>query len=207
MSWEINGVTLEFDEETHTYLADGVIVPSVTQVLKAKFGEMYKGVSESVLNKASTRGIQVHEAIETYCKTQDAELLVQDEVRGFKFLCDRYFITPLSNEVPVLLLDNGKPIIAGRLDLLLDAGDVFALGDIKTTSTLNKDYLAYQLNLYRRAFEQSYGMDIEKLYGFHLRETKRKLVEIPINDFLVKEILELYKERLANKKGASLSIK
>lgn len=198
MSWEINGVTLEFDDETHTYLADGVIVPSVTQVLKAKFGDMYKGVSEAVLNRASSRGTQVHEAVENYCKTHNAELLLQDEVRGFKFLCDRYFLTPLSNEVPVLLLDNGKPIVAGRLDLLLDAGDVFALADIKTTSTLNKEYLAYQLNLYRRAFEQSYKMDIDKLYGIHLRETKRKLVEIPVNDFAVKEILELYKERLSN---------
>ena len=198
MSWEINGVTLEFDDETHTYLADGVIVPSVTQVLKVKFGDMYKGVSEAVLNRASSRGTQVHEAVENYCKTHNAELLLQDEVRGFKFLCDRYFLTPLSNEVPVLLLDNGKPIVAGRLDLLLDAGDVFALADIKTTSTLNKEYLAYQLNLYRRAFEQSYKMDIDKLYGIHLRETKRKLVEIPVNDFAVKEILELYKERLAN---------
>ena len=196
-TWEIQDKTVEFDEETHTYLVDGVIVPSCTQILKAKFKDMYKGVAESTLQRASIRGTQVHEAIELYCKTKEPELLVQDEVRGFNFLCRAYDLLPVANEVPLLLCEDGKPIMAGRMDLLLNDRERFAIGDIKTTSTLNKDYLAYQLNLYRVAFEQSYKMDIEKLYGFHLREHKRKLVEIPINDFIVKEILELYREELS----------
>jgi len=33
-SWEIAGRTLEFIEETHTYIYDGVILPSITQILK-----------------------------------------------------------------------------------------------------------------------------------------------------------------------------
>ena len=77
------------------------------------------------------------------------------------------------------------------MDLLLDVDGEFTIADIKTTSVLNKEYLAYQLNLYRVAFEQSYKMEIGRLYGIHLREHKRKLVEIPINDLIVKEILEL----------------
>ena len=189
--WEINDITLEFDADTHTYLADGVIVPSVTQILQTKFNGMYKNVSEEVLKRAGIRGTQVHEAIELYCKTKDAELLLQDEVRGFSWLCKYYDLTVLSNEVPLLLCNEGKPILAGRMDLLLDVDGEFTIADIKTTSVLNKEYLAYQLNLYRVAFEQSYKMEIGRLYGIHLREHKRKLVEIPINDLIVKEILEL----------------
>lgn len=55
-SWEIAGRTLEFIEETHTYIYDGVILPSITQILKTKFGKKYNGISKEILNKASQRG-------------------------------------------------------------------------------------------------------------------------------------------------------
>ena len=35
---EIAGHTLEYIDDSHTYLVDGVIVPSITQILKLKFG-------------------------------------------------------------------------------------------------------------------------------------------------------------------------
>ena len=81
--------------------------------------------------------------------------------------------------------------------MLLDIGDKLALADVKTTSTLNKEYLTYQLNLYRIGFEQCFEMDIEKLFGIHLREHKRKLVEIPIDELLAMQIIKEY-ERGSN---------
>ena len=33
-SWEIAGGLLEYIDDTHTYLYDGVILPSITQILK-----------------------------------------------------------------------------------------------------------------------------------------------------------------------------
>ena len=192
MSWEINGYSMEFDEETHTYLVDGVIVPSVTQIMKRRFDDMYDLVPPSVLERAKQRGLAVHEAIETYCKT--GEEIELEELKGFQRIVKNEDITVLANEVPVLFCKGKKPLYAGRLDLYIEKqgtndGD-FAIADIKTTYRLDKTYLAYQLNLYRRAFEQSYQLDITKLYGLHLRDKTAKLVEIPINDFLVKEILE-----------------
>ena len=67
-SWEIAGGLLEYIDETHTYLYDGVILPSITQILKIKFGNKYNGVSKEVLQKASERGTMVHQAIEDYEK-------------------------------------------------------------------------------------------------------------------------------------------
>ena len=32
-TWELCGKTLEFIEETHTYLVDGIVVPSVTELI------------------------------------------------------------------------------------------------------------------------------------------------------------------------------
>lgn len=187
-TWEIQGVTLEYDDDTHTYLADGVIVPSVTQILSLKFKDQYKGVDEEVLKRAGQRGTEIHKAIELYCKGEELEL---SEVRGFKFLQKHYDISVLANEIPVLLFENGKPIVAGRTDLLAHVEGKLTLGDIKTTSVLYRKYLTYQLNMYRKAFEQSYQMDIERLVGIHLRGNERKLVDIPIDDLAVLELLEM----------------
>ena len=191
MTWDINGYSLEFDEDTHTYLVDGVIVPSVTQIVKKQFGKMYENVPPAVLKRASERGLAVHEAIETYCKT--GEKVEMEELDGFIRLVEQNKITVLANEVPVLFAKE-RPLFAGRLDMYIEKqgandGD-FAIADIKTTYRLDNSYLGYQLNLYRVAFEQSYKMDITKLYGMHLRDKTAKLVEIPINDFLVREVLE-----------------
>ena len=189
-TWEIQGVTLEYDDETHTYLADGVIVPSVTQILAVKFGRKYENVNRATLERAADRGTAIHKAIENFCKTW-----VEDgtrEVHNFKFLAEYHALNPHANEVPILLYRFCKPIAAGRLDIVADVNGEPALADIKTTSTLDKEYLAYQLNLYRIGYTQSYGGDITKLYGVHLRENKRKLVEIPIDEAKAWEIIDEY---------------
>lgn len=192
--WEINGNTLEYDDTTHTYLVNGVIVPSVTQVMQVKFGNKYEGIKSDVLNRAAERGTAIHKAIENYCKGMDDG---SKEVHNFNFLMNYYKIKPVKNEVPIILMVDNQPVIAGRLDLVLQENDTLSLADIKTTSQLDKEYLAYQLNLYRLGYMQSYGEKIDKLYGLHLRGDKRKLVELPINEDIALELLEKY-ERSKN---------
>ena len=68
-SAEIRGHTLEYFDSEHIYLVDGVIVPSITQILKIKFGGKYQGIDKEVLKRASDAGTAVHEAIEFFCKT------------------------------------------------------------------------------------------------------------------------------------------
>ena len=99
-------------------------------------------------------------------------------MQDFKFLRKRYGFTPIESEIPIIL-DFGGKTYAGRIDLLLEM-DGIALADIKTTSTLDKEYLGYQLNLYKLGVEQSYDYKIDSLYGIHLRDGKRKMVKIPI---------------------------
>ena len=204
-SENINGHVLEYFDDEHVYLVDGVIVSSITQILKYKFGGKYNGVSKSVLQKASEKGTMVHEAIEKYCKYgYESDL---PELRNFKFLQRVYKFDVLCNEVPVILSFDGEPVSAGRLDLVIEKiGEDGALhgergiADIKRTSTLDKEYLAYQLNLYRIAYQQCYGMKIDFLKGIHLREEKRKYVDIPINEDMA---IELVKEYLENNKSDS----
>lgn len=195
-SWNLNGYTLEYDDDTHTYLVDGVIVPSVTQVLKVKFGGMYESVAPEVLKKAGERGTAVHKSIEDYC-TKGIDLGTT-EVRHFRFLKNYYDLKPVKNEIPIIVCKDDIPVTAGRLDMILDIGGDRAVADIKTTSTLNKEYLAYQLNLYRLGVLQCYPDlgAITKLYGIHIREDKRKLVEIPVNEGVAWDILADYEREV-----------
>lgn len=189
-TWEIAGHTLEYIDETHTYLVDGIIVPSITQILKIKFGKKYEGIDKEVLTKASEKGTAVHEAIENYCKTGEVEDL--KEVKNFIFLQKQYKFEVLENEVPIILFKNDKPIASGRLDLVLKLNNELGGGDIKRVSSLDKEYLAYQLNLYRIGYRQCYGIEWKFLKGLHLRENTRKFVDIPINENMAWKLVEEY---------------
>ena len=52
----IKAYEIEFIEDIHCYLVDGVIVNSVTSLLKKKFGKTYDGISDRVLRNASEKG-------------------------------------------------------------------------------------------------------------------------------------------------------
>lgn len=189
-TWQINGYTLEYDDESHTYIVDGIIVPSVTQILGVKFGNKYAGVNRSTLERAANRGTAIHEAIENFCKYGKYSEL--KELHNFRFLATYYEFRVFENETPIIIAKDGTPIAAGRLDLILDIKGDTAIADIKTTATLDKEYLAYQLNLYRIGYMQSYGIEITQLYGVHLREDKRKLVNIPVNEGIAWDIIDEY---------------
>ena len=173
-----SGHRLDYIDDTHTYRVDGLIVPSVTQLLKRKFGGKYDSIPTETLRKASERGTKIHKAIECYCRGFDDG---SKEVRNFKFLKKYYGFETVNNELPIVLKFGGK-IYAGRLDLILKMNDELSVADIKTTSSLDKEYLGHQLNLYRIGVEQSYKLNIKRLYGIHLKDDTRKLVEIPIKE-------------------------
>lgn len=177
-SYDIKGRILEYDSDTHTYLVDGIIVSSVTQLLNKKFGHKYDEVSDSTLRLAADRGTMIHKAIEDFCNGIESNI---SEVRDFAFLMNYYNFGVMENELPIIV-DLGGHTYAGRLDLILSFDGDLAVCDIKTTSTLDREYLGHQLNLYRLGAIQSYGFDIQKLYGIHLKNGKRKLVPIPIKE-------------------------
>ena len=187
--WEINGGVLEYIDDTHTYLYNGVVVPSVTQLLQKKFGSKYDGIPKNVLQRAAERGTALHKAIEDYeYQGIETDLL---ELQNWIALKAEHGFSVIENETPVVLFRDGEAVAAGRCDLFLANQGVFGLGDIKRTYKLDRKYLTYQLNLYRVAFAQSYGIKIDFLRGVHLREKVSKYVEIPIDESLVNEILDM----------------
>lgn len=192
-TWKIAGGTLEYIDDTHTYIYNGVILPSITQILKIKFGNKYNGVSKDVLEKASIRGSKIHEAIEKYEK-EKIETPGIKELRNYKFLKDRFSFKCLENEIPIILFLDGKPISAGRIDLVLEENGKVGIGDIKRTSVFDKEYVAYQTNLYRIGYQQTYGTEISFLKGLHLRDDVRKYIDLPINEKMALELVKKYLE-------------
>ena len=191
-SWELTGGLLEFDDASHTYLYEGIIVPSITQVMSMKFGGMYASVKPEILKASADHGTAVHKAIENWCKYEMPSDI--DELRHFKVLQKRYGFEVLKNEIPIVIKD---PCTAGRLDLLLrDNQGRLAIADIKTTATFEKEYVGYQLNLYKKGYEDTYGEEIQALYIVHVRsyggKNFRHFKELPISDIPYEWLKENY---------------
>lgn len=187
----IQGHEVIFEEEGHQYYVDGSPVPSVTQFIKQVMtGDKYEGVSDSVLRQAAERGTRLHNAIEVY-EQDGLESNEIQEFRDYLFLKKRFKWETLESEKMVLLyLPQIDKVLAGRFDQLQMQGGLLTIADIKNTSALDKDYLALQLNLYKLAYEQSYGKQIYQLKGIWLYGGKRKYVDIPTNPGLTMDILE-----------------
>lgn len=192
----LNGHELEYYDDGHIYLVDGIIVPSITQMLDVRFGGSYSGIPADVLAEAARKGTEVHAAIEKLCKTGVPTEL--PEVGSFIALQLEHRFAVKRNEVPVILERDGEPIAAGRFDLELEAGGFLGGADIKRTSRLLKDKLTAQLNLYRLANRQTYGIEWTFLRGLQLREDVAKYVEIPVDEGLANDIIDEY---LLNKEG------
>ena len=179
-SWKIKGYTLEYLEDEHIYLVDGVILPSITTILKDKFGAKYDGIPEYILQRAAEKGTYMHSAIQNYEELGlEIDLL---ELENYIKLKQEYKWKCISNEVPIILFIDNKPVACGRLDMVYKIGRKLGIMDFKRTSKLDVEYLTYQLNLYKIVYEQCYDKKVSELKGCHLRDKTHKVYEIQISE-------------------------
>ena len=186
---------IEFIEDGHIYLKDGVIVPSVSEILHFIFPDKYKNVDKEILNKKAEYGSTVHLAIE--CLEEDRELPEVDEnqqfsIRQWQYLKEKNNIDVIIQEQMIHYGD----IYAGRFDMVANVNGYLSLCDIKTTAVLDKEYLSWQLSFYELANESMYHTRFEKLYAIWLpKRNCGQLVEIERksrNELL--DVLKKFKE-------------
>lgn len=189
-TFSIKGGTLEYFDDTHTYLYDGLMLPSVSQILGVKYRNDYASVPPAVLNNAAKRGTAVHKAIENFNVSGYDD--GSEAVRNFKFLQKQYGFEVLDSELPIVIFKDDMPIACGRLDMTMIMDGETGIADIKTVSALNKEKIAYQLNLYRIGLMQSYGVDAKFLKIIHLRDGIRKVIDSPLNEGMAWKIIEEY---------------
>lgn len=192
--WNIKGHTIEYLEDIHCYLCDGVILPGITTILKNKFGAKYDNIPEHILKRAAEKGTYMHSAIQNYEELGlEIDLL---ELENYIKLKQEYKWECIENEKPIILFIDNKPVACGRLDMIYKIGDNVGLMDFKRTSKLDIEYLTYQLNLYRIAYEQCYDIKISELKGCHLRDKTNKIYEIPIQDNVIDYVKEWLNEKI-----------
>ena len=192
-TYEYENYTLEFDDETHRYIVNGIITPSVSKLLSLKFDD-YPNVPKAVLQAAADRGTEIHKAIEVYEKTgKESDL---QEFRNYLFLKRHFKIENVENELPVAYFEDGFPVFAGTIDQVCEIDGVLAINDFKRVSAPNKEKIAYQVNLYRLAYNQTFGVEIEALSFMQLRESVRRFTQLPINEEVIKAFLAEVKENV-----------
>ena len=182
---------LEFLDETHTYIFDGIMLPSITQIISDK--SKFDFVSDAVLEEAARKGTLMHKAIENYEKygTEDNDM---QEFYNYKFLKRAIGFSVRESEIPVVLFKNDKPVAAGRLDQLIELDGKLGINDLKRTATFDTQYVACQTTLYAKAYEDTYGKHIDFISGTHLREKVRAFYKLlPAKELAEKKLEEFLK--------------
>ena len=158
---------IEFIEESHQYVVDGILVPSVTQILKKVFPLKYEGVPSNILNNKAQYGTELHKFIEiietkkpkrplAYIKKYYKPNIYQEEsIKQYLKLKERFGIEVLEVEKKVAY----KQFYAGTLDMKAKVNGHLAIIDIKTTLELDKAWVSWQDSLYELADEP-----VEELY-------------------------------------------
>lgn len=181
---------IEFLEQDHLYLVDGVITPSVSQIIKSVLDE-YPNVPKHVLQNKAEYGTKVHELIERLEKGETLEelaVIASDEQRN-----SLVAYKAIREEHPFQIKDMeqivGNERCCGRYDILTTDG---MLIDLKTNARLPKRHLEIQLGLYY------YLMGMESHAGACIwlpKKGKAKWVEVtPISNAECEEILKQYEE-------------
>ena len=180
---------IEYLDEEHIYLCNGVIIPSVSQILHLVFPDKYKNVNKQILNAKAKYGTELHNYIEQYENgviTQKLNYIQEASFNQYLRLKTKFNIEVIEQEKIV----NYKNIYAGRYDMIANVNGSYSLCDIKTTAELDKEYLSWQLSFYEYASKKKF----EKLYAIWLpKEDLGKLVEIERKtEKEIKELLERF---------------
>ncbi len=153
-----------FLEKTHTYLnSEGVIIPSVTQLIAWKFSSGYDDVPQKILKAKAAYGTRIHSLVEEFCKTGQAGFRDQNEAMMVTAYAQIAKGLPkvIANEQKVCFEDR----LAGTLDILYENGEI---GDIKTYYQLSEHswlLLRWQISYYYLCL---YGRDMDRYPHGHL---------------------------------------
>lgn len=181
---------IEFFEDTHQYLVDGIETPSVTSIITQlpQFKDMYKGIPKSILKRKAEYGDKVHEMVETFGMTGNVPDYERKSYEGIAI--KRYMQLAIENDIhissteqTVAYYENEIPLYAGKYDMLGNILGNKAIIDIKTTMKYESEYLSYQLTMYKLAIEQLLKEDIQKAYCLWLpKKNLGRLIEVQFQE-------------------------
>lgn len=182
---------LKFNEENHEYTLDDRVLISTTQLMaKQHLSPDYSMVKASVLQNKAERGTLIHAEIEDFNKNK--ALGFTDELSMYVDYIRKNKITVLESEYMV-----NNDLVAGTIDLVLMDDKQFIIADIKTTSSLHKDSVSWQLSIYTylywldRVGEENLLENYNNTLGqaYHFGKSGLKVVDIHLRP--LEEVLRL----------------
>lgn len=175
------GSSLKFYDVGHIYEYNGVVIPSVSELLRFLSREVYGDIDKYILDRATERGTAVHSA--TQALDEDGSVDVPDNIAGYvaayaKFRREhatewRYIEKPIAEP---------EMLYAGTIDRagMVDGEKVIL--DIKTNAAVKKMLVKAQLNGYVKLAE-TIGFHPERLYCLQLmKDGKYRLYDVTIDD-------------------------
>ena len=180
---------IEFREDTHEYFLDGRKLISVTQLMrKHGLAPSYDAVPSEVLKAKAERGTLIHKEIEDYIKT--GEIGFTTEFCEFREHLHFNDVSPLSVIASEFIVYND--LVAGTVDLLTEDNGELVIADIKTTATLHKEAVSWQLSIYAYLCRQMEGWMPRGGKAYHFNaDGALKVVEIPLKPMAeVERLLE-----------------
>jgi len=178
---------LSFNAEQHEYRLDGLVLPSVTQVLAELSARIYRFVNSADMVRTAHFGTAVHAVIKLEHAGELDEDALDDQLRPYlakwrQFRAQSGFEVHLG-EQQVLSRKYGY---AGTLDLFGKLNGRYALIDAKRTAGVPRT-AGPQTAAYEQALRESYpfiGVDPVDRYALQLCDSKWQLVPFRDRDDL-----------------------
>ncbi|MCM1029752.1 MAG: hypothetical protein NC342_08820 [Pseudoflavonifractor sp.] len=164
-----------FDELAHRYfMPDGRELRGITGLLKRQlFADKYAGIPDETLSRAAEYGSNVHEQIELYDAFGGEA--ANEVTRVYQAIKDEHGLETEANEYLV----SDEETFASSIDIVFKGGH---LCDIKTTSSLDREYVSWQLSIYAHLYErQNPGRQAGRLLALWIpkaRYGRPRLVEV-----------------------------
>lgn len=182
---------LIFSESSHTYMLDGCIIPSVSELCAPMHKELYKNTPKWQLEAAAERGTAVHLATQTLEATGRAD--VEDEHLPYvSAYCEFLKAHKPSWELTETPMFHPEHLYAGTPDRYGVMDGKKTLVDIKTTYTVLRPVCCAQLNLYRLMLIAK-GYEVEQMMILHLkRDGTYKLITMKLDEPLALALIKIY---------------
>lgn len=158
---------LDFDERQHVYSIGGIVVPSVTQIMRPMSSQAYFSVDKDVLARAASRGTDIHLAAELYAMMGCKEAAPEIEPYFNSWLAWYEDVKP---EFLALEYRFYHPVMwyAGTVDAIAKIGGHVLLIDYKSTAVLNLGAVTVQASAYEKGLREQ-GVEVEQRYVLHIR--------------------------------------
>lgn len=174
-------MSLKFFDEGHIYEYNGVVVPSVSELLRFLSREVYGEIDKYILDRAAERGTAVHSA--TQALDENGTVDVTDDIAGY---VEAYAKFRHEHDVGWEYIE--KPIaepemlFAGTIDRAGMVDGEKAILDIKSNAVVKKTLVKAQLNGYAK-LTATIGFVPERLYCLQLiKDGRYRLYDTKIDD-------------------------